>query len=185
MSNADHPLLASADLSLLADRLADLVVERLRQKTVSEESVFAFDEASIRSEFTASQIERESFRRSKPMLPDPHFVKSILALRARREEVFNTDLFADPAWDMMLDLAVARAEHRQVSVTSLCIASRVPATTALRYIDKMIESGTLVRVPDPEDKRRSFLRLSDRAARLLAELLEDYRLRLLNPQPAR
>ena len=42
----------------------------------------------------------------------------------------DAELFGDPAWDMLLDLTAARAEHTRVSVTSLCIASAVPPTGA-------------------------------------------------------
>ena len=42
---------------------------------------------------------------------------------------------------MLLDLTAARAEHTRVSVTSLCIASGVPPTTALRWIGQMSDAG--------------------------------------------
>src|SRR3546814_1843272 len=47
-----------------------------------------------------------------------------------------TTLFrSDPAWDMLLDLYLAAERNtRPVSISSLCIASAVPATTALRWI---------------------------------------------------
>jgi DNA-binding MarR family transcriptional regulator len=75
---------------------------------------------------------------------------------------------------MLLDLTAARAEHTRVSVTSLCIASGVPPTTALRWIGQMVETGLLQRVEDETDKRRAFITLSDRAvdamARYFAEI---------------
>ena len=87
-------------------------------------------------------------------------------LRARRlrDRFFRGDLFADPAWDMLLDLTAARVEHTRVSVTSLCIASGVPPTTALRWIGQMTEAGLLERVEDETDRRRVFIRLSADAA---------------------
>ena len=38
--------------------------------------------------------------------------------RRRRADVFNADLFGEPAWDMLLDLYIAACEDRQVSTTS-------------------------------------------------------------------
>ena len=44
---------------------------------------------------------------------------------------FAQDLFADPAWDMLLDLFQAEISQLRVPVSSLCIAAAVPATAAL------------------------------------------------------
>lgn len=95
---------------------------------------------------------------------DAPLVRAFLRLRQLRGHFFMPELFADPAWDILLDLAAARIEGRLVAVSSLCIAAAVPATTALRWITQMTEQGLLVRRPDPTDGRRVFIGLSDRAA---------------------
>ena len=104
----------------------------------------------------------------QPPLPDPRMVRQVIANRQARARFFDAELFGDPAWDMLLDLTAARAEGAQVSVTSLCIAAGVPATTALRWLTQMVESGLFVRVPDPSDKRRAFIALSDRSLTAMA-----------------
>ena len=104
----------------------------------------------------------------RPTLPDPRLIRSIIRQRQARARFFDGDLFADPAWDMLLDLAAARAEHKRVSVTSLCIASGVPPTTALRWIALLTEAGLLERVEDESDRRRAFIALTDRAAEAMA-----------------
>jgi DNA-binding MarR family transcriptional regulator len=101
-------------------------------------------------------------------LPDPQLIRRIIRQRQLRGRFFDAALFADPAWDMLLDLAAARAEHKQVSVTSLCIASGVPPTTALRWIGQLTAAGLLERVEDEVDRRRAFLVLSDQAAEAMA-----------------
>lgn len=98
-----------------------------------------------------------------PPLPDPHMVRQIIANRQARARFFDPELFGDPAWDMLLDLTAAHSEGARVSVTSLCIAAGVPATTALRWLTQMVESGIFVRVPDPADRRRAFIALSEKA----------------------
>jgi DNA-binding MarR family transcriptional regulator len=65
---------------------------------------------------------------------------------------------------MLLDLYAARLEHNRVSVSSLCIAAAVPATTALRWIKALTTSGLFERRADPHDGRRIFVALSDSAA---------------------
>lgn len=107
-------------------------------------------------------------RAARPASPDPRLIRRIIRQRQLRTRFFDGELFADPAWDMLLDLAASRAEHKRVSVTSLCIASGVPPTTALRWIALMTEAGLLERVEDETDRRRAFIALTDRAADAMA-----------------
>jgi hypothetical protein len=105
---------------------------------------------------------------ARPPLPDPRLVRRIIRQRQLRARYFDGELFADPAWDMLLDLTAARVEHTRVSVTSLCIASGVPPTTALRWIGQLTEAGLFERVEDDTDRRRVFITLTDRAAEAMA-----------------
>lgn len=102
---------------------------------------------------------------------DAGAIRAIIRARRLRENYFPASLFADPAWDMLLDLMAARLEGTPVAVSSLCIASAVPATTALRWIRTLTDRGLLVRVADPRDGRRVFIDLSDQTARALANYL--------------
>lgn len=91
-------------------------------------------------------------------------IRTVIRARRAREQFFRSDLFADPAWDILLDLAAARKEGRGVSVSSLCIAAAVPPTTALRWIKALAEEGLLLRHADPSDGRRVFISLAEHAA---------------------
>ncbi|MXP47161.1 winged helix DNA-binding protein [Altererythrobacter luteolus] len=131
----------------------------------------AFRFESPTDDFSGQESEDGSgrlVRKVRPSLPDPRLVRRIVRQRQLRARFFDGDLFADPAWDILLDLTAARAEHTRVSVTSLCIASGVPPTTALRWISQMVDAGLLERVEDEADKRRAFIALSDRAADAMA-----------------
>ena len=112
-------------------------------------------------------------RAARPALPDPRLVRRIIRQRQLRARFFDGDLFADPAWDMLLDLTAARAEHARVSVTSLCIAASVPPTTALRWIGQMTETGLLQRVEDETDRRRAFITMTDKAADAIARFFAE------------
>ncbi len=91
-------------------------------------------------------------------------VREAIRSRRMRDQFFEpAGLFEDPAWDMLLDLFAAALEGAKVSVSSLCIAAAVAPTTALRWIGRMTEAGLFVRSPDPEDRRRAFVGLSDAA----------------------
>ena len=109
----------------------------------------------------------------KLLLPQPSLVRQVIRDRRMRERYFDAQLFADPAWDMLLDLTASRAEQSRVSVTSLCIASGVPSTTALRWIGQMVEQGLFERVNDAADRRRAFIALSDTCADKMARYFAD------------
>lgn len=90
-------------------------------------------------------------------------IREVLRLRRLRDDLFPGGLFADPVWDLLLDLYKAGHEHRRISVSSACIASHTPPTTALRHIRIMEQAGMIKRIPDPHDSRRIFLELTPSA----------------------
>lgn len=83
------------------------------------------------------------------------------ALRRKRSAIFgNPDLFGEPAWDILLDLYIAQAEGKSVSVSSACIGSAAPATTGLRWLGVLADEGLILREADPADQRRVLVRLT-------------------------
>jgi DNA-binding MarR family transcriptional regulator len=112
-------------------------------------------------------------KRPKPPLPDPRLIQRIIRQRRLRARYFEGDLFADPAWDILLELTAARAEHRRVSVTSLCGAAAVPPTTALRWITMLAVRGLLQSSVDPNDKRRKFVTITDEVADAMARYFDE------------
>ena len=85
------------------------------------------------------------------------------AARRERQNVFADadELFAEPAWDILLDLVIQKVRCRRVTVSSVCIASDVPPTTALRWIKLLVERGLLSRSQGEADKRVAYLELTD------------------------
>lgn len=91
-------------------------------------------------------------------------VRQVIRARRLRARFFDEELFADPAWDMLLDLLQAEIAQHRVPVSSLCIAAAVPPTTALRWIKTMTDVGLFKRRADPHDGRRIFVELSPGAS---------------------
>src|SRR5688500_14680489 len=152
------------------------IAQRLERLSGMQPAVFGEDKAfhfeSPRRGYGGPPEDGDSgdrlVRPPRPPLPDPRLVRRIIRQRQLRAKFFDGELFADPAWDMLLDLTAARVEHTRVSVTSLCIASGVPPTTALRWIGQMTEAGLLERVEDEAARRRVSITLSDPAADAMA-----------------
>ncbi len=87
-------------------------------------------------------------------------IRALLRLRRARDQFFDGELFADPAWDILLELYAARLGQQRISVGSLCQGAAVPATTALRWISHLEAKGLIERKPDRMDGRRFYLTLS-------------------------
>ena len=100
-------------------------------------------------------------------------VRSVIRARRLRARYFRDELFADPAWDMLLDLLQAEIAQHRVPVSSLCIAAAVPATTALRWLKTMVKEGLFLRRADPHDGRRVFVELAPETSHALRRYFAD------------
>ena len=107
-------------------------------------------------ELSAVQVRDEA--ESAPLAAET--VGAVIRARRLRSKFFSEELFADPAWDMLLDLLKAEILHLRVPVSSLCIAAAVPATTALRWLKSMVNQKLFIRRADPLDGRRVFVELA-------------------------
>src|SRR3546814_5702787 len=78
------------------------------------------------------------------------------------------------AYDMRIsdwssDVCSSGLDRRRVSVTSACIGSAVPSTTALRWITILDKNGFWAREADPGDARRVYVKLSARGYSAMLE----------------
>jgi DNA-binding MarR family transcriptional regulator len=90
-------------------------------------------------------------------------VTDIIRERRERSAFFPAQLFADPAWDILLALTLAHARQHRLDVTKLCHCAGVPPTTVLRWIATLEEEGILVRLDVSTDRRRKYVELSPEA----------------------
>ena len=87
--------------------------------------------------------------------------RTISHWRRKRDAMFDSLIFADPEWDILLDLFAQSGFDRRVSMSSLCIAASVPTTTAMRCINAMVEQGVLAKSRDEVDARRVLIELAE------------------------
>lgn len=86
----------------------------------------------------------------------------IYTARRKVDEVFGMQGFSvSPAWDILLDLFKAKAQGKQISVTSACIGAACPSTTALRWLQALENMQLIARKQDTEDRRRTVVELTE------------------------
>lgn len=108
-------------------------------------------------------------------------IRSTIKARNHRAQFFPADLFADPAWDILLALYAAELGQKRVSVTAACAAAQVPGTTALRWLACLEQACLITRLKDPFDGRRVFIQLSVTAAESMKAYFTSNRGHLRNP----
>lgn len=109
----------------------------------------------------------------------PQQVRSILQARICRQEFLKAGLFAEPAWDMLLELFARELEHQRIAVSKLCDASGVPEATAHRWIDNLEEEGLIIRSGDQFDRRRIWITLSPKGSAAMKSYFATLPVRLL------
>lgn len=149
----------------LSDVASDRNAERLRQLS-DEVSRIAATLARLSTGPSSAPAPVEALQADLPPL-SAETIRAVLRARRLRTRYFPEELFADPAWDMLLDLLQAEISHLPVPVSSLCIAAAVPATTALRWLKTLVQQGVFIRRPDQRDGRRVFVELAPDASNAL------------------
>lgn len=99
---------------------------------------------------------------SSPMLRERYAdqLRAIIHARAQRFNYFPRELFADPSWDILLELALAEHEQRRISVYQLYEKTRVPPSTAARWIKALADNGLISRRDCHLDGRMKYIELS-------------------------
>jgi hypothetical protein len=95
----------------------------------------------------------------------------IFQRRLRDRVISGSGLFGEPAWEIMLDLFIATAEGKSISVSSACIGSAGPPTTALRYLSVLDEQRLVERFKHATDARVIHVRLSEPAMAKMSAIL--------------
>lgn len=141
---------------------------------------------ALAEEVGALPVAEENNEKERRSASAAVFARTLLRERRLREAEFPRELLGEPVWDILLDLFAAHEEGNSVSISSACIASGAPPTTALRYIAAMERSKLLTREACSTDKRTSYLRLSCVARLRMGALLSRMRVArgLLDAEPA-
>lgn len=110
-------------------------------------------------------------------LPETHLDACEKRIAERRSvgRHLGFSICANPAWDMLLDLYRAALLGQDISISSLALASHVPATTARRCIASMVAAKLVVFRPDPADGRRIYVAITPAGFEALTHIFDNMR----------
>jgi DNA-binding MarR family transcriptional regulator len=102
-------------------------------------------------------------------------VVSILILRRARDDLFGSTLFAEPAWDVLLELFAAQLGGRRMSLRDIAVAIKVPESIAARWIAALADRGLVSSRIDLDQPALSWIGLTDKGAAQMKQLADHWR----------
>lgn len=142
-----------------ADELSGLSTTMLRHSRRIKRALDA-EEGSVRPKLSVVPGIEELSDSDEISPSEIYKINAYIKAHRRRDVLFSPGMFGDAAWEMLLDLFIARGERRQVTMDSVCLAVGVPASTAWRKFGALEGDGLVARAPDPEDGRRTRVELT-------------------------
>lgn len=144
----------------------------------SRELLQIADTAKALAEDMRRTIEQDAGRREGQPVPAQETslrtLKLLQKLQEARTSIFGEAVMPEPAWEMLAELMRARLAGQHLSVTSLALSSKSPMTTALRRIEDLIQGGLAARMPDPSDRRRTYVELTPEGMARMQLFLEGF-----------
>lgn len=115
----------------------------------------------------------EGARRAR-LCPNPAAVaEALLEDRKRRARIFNSGMFGEPAWDILLTLYVMDKSGPRLTIGRLTQMVGYAPTTVLRWLEYLDDQELIRRQEHPGDARTSFITLTDKARNALTLYLSE------------
>lgn len=70
-------------------------------------------------------------------------LRALLELQQRRDRLFPSHIFSNPAWDILLKLYSAALNEQQAHLSDLC-NQQLPTSVTLRWLDALSAEGLVV-----------------------------------------
>lgn len=96
----------------------------------------------------------------------------LASIRDDRRHFFDTNLFSDPVWDMLLELHCAGTRGQKRLVSSVAVVAGCPHSTGLRWLTLMEDRGLVQRSANPSDGRSYLVELTPSARASMGRYLE-------------
>ena len=96
----------------------------------------------------------------------------LLEAQRLRADMRVDRLFREPAWTILLVLFADNNGGHEYTVSNMVFATALPGATIIRSVEALEEARMVERVPDPNDGRRKWLRLTPLARQRMAAYFE-------------
>lgn len=172
-------------LETAVDAMRHNAVDFLTKPISRDQLALALRRASIRrmeqiGHWQISTLKEVSEKGNKSKVPGGEnqgesqidFVRNIIKARRKRMDFLDPELFSDPAWDILLELTLAKLEGTRIPASSACASTQVPFSTAFRHLGNLVSSGLVLRWKDQEDSRRVMVELEDDTYAAILEYLK-------------
>lgn len=116
---------------------------------------------AIRLEQLAQEL-KAPFQFDRPRPEDILYYEREAA--AMRRRLCNELIVDQLSWEIVRELYLARSLNQCRSIKQVMLATNAPETTALRYIQRLVDAELLVKEPSRTDARVSYLWLTDHVA---------------------
>ncbi|QIK95816.1 winged helix DNA-binding protein [Sphingomonas sp. HDW15A] len=94
------------------------------------------------------------------------------ATRDERSKFFEPHLFGEAGWDMLLAAYIAHGRGYRLKVSDACYESRVPVTTALRWLDHIERAGLVERRKNTVDRRSLLVSITPKGVTKMNDYLQ-------------
>lgn len=91
--------------------------------------------------------------------------------RRLRERYFDSQLFGEPAWDILLLLYISEQSSARMTATSLGELVHTPPTTVARWLNHLEMAELIERQDHPTDRRTVFIKLREKGRAALNSYL--------------
>ncbi len=158
--------------------IARAVGRALARAATLRHEILRFRRADRSGQTAVEDAPRSASPAESSPLQDPsallrHTLERMSAERQARQRFFDEEVCTGPAWSILVELAHMMMLDKTAYVSSVALGSGIPLTTALRYIDMLVSRKLVEREPDPADRRRVTLRLSDSGSELMRSYIQD------------
>ena len=96
----------------------------------------------------------------------------VLNSRRLRERYFASELFGEPAWDILLSLYIAEKSSGRMTTSRLAEQIHTPMTTVVRWLNHLETNELIERQAHPTDRRTAFIKLLRKGRTALDSYLE-------------
>lgn len=143
--------------------------EDLRNRGIQQLEALINEVRGLQSSFQQQSKSGPSVENATSVPLTKDRILELIKVYGIKSKIFKESIFTDPVWNMLMELFKAHLIGERISVSTLHMISGTSSATASRRILDMEYAGLIERIPDENDRRRTYARLTDNSVDLLQQ----------------